>query len=189
MFRVSYPAVIEPRLNKLNNTEEYSLQALFPKGADLSVLKVAIAAAATKKWGTDKKKWPDNLRNPLRDQAERAKKNDDGKMVMPVGHEEGAIFLTMKNKEPIGVVHTVAGRNVSITDKALVYAGCYARATVSFYGYDRLGNRGIACQLTAVQKMREGDPLVSRISAADSFAPNEEEGAAFGAPHESDLFS
>ena len=72
-FRVSYPHVFKPQKNDLSGEMEYSLVALFPKGADLAKLKDAAQQAIVEKWGADKSKWPSNLRSPFRDQAERKK--------------------------------------------------------------------------------------------------------------------
>ena len=57
-----------------------------------------------------------------------------------------------------------------ILDRAEVYSGCYARVSVNFYAFNSNGNRGIACGLGNIQKVRDGEPLGSRSSAADDFA-------------------
>ena len=41
---------------------------------------------------------------------------------------------------------------------------------MNFYAFNSNGNRGIACGLGNIQKVRDGDPLGSRSSAADDFA-------------------
>ena len=56
---------------------------------------------------------------------------------------------------------------------AEVYSGCYARVSLNFYAFNTNtnGNRGIACGLGNVQKLRDGEPLGGgRTSAADDFA-------------------
>ena len=42
-FRVSFPVVFKPKKNDLSGEDEYSIVALFPKGADLTALKNAAA--------------------------------------------------------------------------------------------------------------------------------------------------
>jgi len=59
-FRVAFPNVFKARRNDMNEKDEYSLVALFPKGADLTVLREAAMEAAVKKWGEDKAQWPGN---------------------------------------------------------------------------------------------------------------------------------
>ncbi len=57
-----------------------------------------------------------------------------------------------------------------ILDRSEVYSGCYARVSVNFYAFNSNGNRGIACGLGNIQKIRDGEPLGGRTSAADDFA-------------------
>ena len=56
-----------------------------------------------------------------------------------------------------------------IIDRSEVYSGCYARVSINFYAFNSNGNRGIACGLGNIQKIRDGEPLCGRISAADDF--------------------
>jgi len=55
-FRMSFPKLFKAEKNDLNGKMEFSVTALFPKGADLSKLKAAAHAACVKKWGADPKK-------------------------------------------------------------------------------------------------------------------------------------
>ena len=57
-----------------------------------------------------------------------------------------------------------------IVDRAEVYSGCYARVSINFYAFNSNGNRGIACGLGNIQKVRDGEPLGGRSSAADDFS-------------------
>lgn len=58
-----------------------------------------------------------------------------------------------------------------ILDAHEVYSGCYARVSVSFYEFNTNGNRGIACGLGNIQKIRDGAPLGGgRVSAESDFA-------------------
>lgn len=167
-FTASFPNLFKASQNKLNDKLEFSLQALFGKGADLSEMRAAAKAACEKKWGADEKKWPTNLRNPFREQSERAKIGEDGKKVMPQGYEEGGIFMNFKtNNKP-----QVFDQKVQpITDESLVYPGCKMKARVSAYAYDNKGNKGVAFGLIAVQKVGDGEPLSGRINPSDAFSP------------------
>lgn len=171
-FRVSYPSVFQPKKNDLNGEMEYSVVALFPKGANLDALKKAAQEAIVKKWGADKTKWPANLKSPFRDQAEKAK-NVDGKSILPPAHEAGAIFMTLKSKQRPSVVD----QNVQeILDTSKFYAGCWAIASVNAYAYDQKGNRGVSFGLGNIQFRRDGDPLGGRTRAEDDFSPVAAEG-------------
>ena len=56
-----------------------------------------------------------------------------------------------------------------LPDRAAFYSGCYGRASVSFFAYNSNGNRGIACGLNNLQKLRNGEPLGGRATAAADF--------------------
>jgi ssDNA-binding protein len=171
-FRVSYPKVFKPELNKLSGKTEYSLQALFKLGADLTPLKKAALEAINAKWTPEKVKQlqaASRLRSPFRDQGDREKLDEaTGKSVMPIGYEKGAIYITLKNAQRPGVVD---GNVQPIIDETLFYAGCYARATVRAFAYEQKGNCGVSFSLSNVQKVRDGDPFGSRTKPEDDFAP------------------
>jgi hypothetical protein len=175
-FRVSYPAVFKPQVNKLSGKEEYGVTALFEKGEDLSDLIKMCEAAMIKKWGRDKAAWPKNIRSPFRDQSDRAK-TVEGKQVMPEGHVAGAIFISLKSKTRPGVVD----ENVQpILDETAFYSGCYARASVQAYAYEQAGNRGVSFGLRNIQKVADGEPLGGRTRPEDDFAPVEGASPAVG---------
>lgn len=165
-FRVSYPNVFKAKKNELSGKEEYSMVALFPKNADLTALKKAAENAAIAKWGPNKAKWPANLKNPFRDQAEKAKTDDNGNRTLPDGHEAGAVFINLKSSQRPGIVDQ---NREDIIDSTQFYGGCYARATVNAYAYDQAGNRGIAFGLNNIQKLGDGDPFSGRTKAQDDF--------------------
>ena len=50
-----------------------------------------------------------------------------------------------------------------------MYSGVWAIISVTFYGYDVSGNRGVACGLNNVMKYKDGDRLGGRISAESEF--------------------
>jgi hypothetical protein len=185
-FRVSYPKVFKAEKNNLSGENEYSVQALFAKGADLSPLIKAAKDAMEKKWGADKSKWPKNIRTPFRDQAERAKVDEaTGKKIMPPGYEEGAIFINLKSKQRPGVVD----QNVQdIIDETQFYAGCYAIASVSVYAYDAKGNRGVSFGLGNIQKVADGEPFGSRSLPQNDFAPIENVATESGSASAANLF-
>lgn len=177
-FRMSYPKLFKAEKNELNGKMEYSVVAIFPKGADLSKLKKAAADACVKKWGADKSKWPQpnpatgqgGVRSPFRDQAERGKKDDaTGKITLPPGFEAGAIFINLKSEQAPQIVDEQVQ---PVIDTAKIYAGCWAIASVNAYAYSFKGNSGVAFGLGNVQRVRDGDHLGGgRTRAVDDFAP------------------
>ena len=62
-----------------------------------------------------------------------------------------------------------------ILDHSEVYSGVYGRASINFYAFNSNGNKGIACGLNNLQKIRDGEPLGGRSRAEDDFADEDEE--------------
>ena len=62
------------------------------------------------------------------------------------------------------------GGKKPILDRGEVYSGCYARVSLNFYAFNSTGNKGIACGLGNIQKIRDGEPLGGKTSAADDFS-------------------
>ena len=56
-----------------------------------------------------------------------------------------------------------------------MYSGCYGKISVNFYGYNSNGNRGIAAGLGNIQKLKDGESLGGRTSAADDFTTEDED--------------
>lgn len=177
-FRVAYPKVFEPALNKLSNKMEYSLVALFPAGTNLGVVTNAIEELKAERWGKIKANWPVNIKNPVHKNEERKKVDEaTGKASLPPGHDEGGFFINLRseanaqNPRP-GVVD----KNVQpIIEPTEFYAGCWAIATVNVFAYPKKGvtgvSPGVSIRLLNLQKVAEGDPLSGKSKAEDDFAP------------------
>lgn len=135
------------------------MSAIIPKSdtATINAIKVAIENAkkeSMSKWGG---KIPPNLKLPLR----------DGDIDRPEDEAyANSFFLNANSRQAPQVVD----RHVQpILDQNEVYSGCYGAISVTFYGYNSNGNRGIAAGLGNIQKLRDGEPLGGRTNAADDF--------------------
>ena len=156
--RFSYLHCWDP--DSLNGSEpKYSVSAINPKSdtATINAIKVAIENAkkeSMSKWGG---KIPPNLKLPLR----------DGDIDRPEDEAyANSFFLNANSRQAPQVVD----RHVQpILDQNEVYSGCYGAISVTFYGYNSNGNRGIAAGLGNIQKLRDGEPLGGRTNAADDF--------------------
>ena len=62
-----------------------------------------------------------------------------------------------------------------ILDRDEVYSGCYARVSLNFFAFNSNGNKGIACGLGNIQKIRDGESLGGRSSATDDFSIEEDD--------------
>jgi hypothetical protein len=56
-----------------------------------------------------------------------------------------------------------------ILDQADLYSGCYVRASINLYPFNKNGNKGIGAGLNNIQKLADGEPLGGRSRAEDDF--------------------
>ena len=103
------------------------------------------------------------LKTPLRDgDAERP---DDEAYA-------NAYFVNANSATAPGIVD--ADRQ-PILDTSEVYSGVYGRASINFYAFNSNGNKGIACGLNNLQKIRDGEPLGGKSRPEDDFADEDED--------------
>lgn len=162
--RWSYANVWQPK--SINGgTPKYSVSLIIPKTDTETVAKIKAAMEAAYKEGQAKLKG--NARSvpplsaikvPLRD-GDVERPDDEA--------YANAYFLNANATTKPGIVDK--DRN-DILDSSEVYSGVYGRASISFYAFNSNGNKGIACGLNNLQKIRDGEPLGSRTSAQDDFA-------------------
>lgn len=169
----SYPHLDKPQVAEEGQTPKYSIALLFTpemlkdpaEKARFAAMKAAVLTAAEEKWpgkSTEmlKKK---QLRLPFREDWEAK------------DYPEGTVFCNVRSTQPPAVVYAHAGPDgkparmpvEQIKDE--VYAGAIVRASLSAFGYDKAGNRGIAFGLNNIQKLGEGDRIDGRAAAEDEF--------------------
>lgn len=162
--RFSYLHCWEP--DSINGSEpKYSVSAIIPKSDTKTVeaIKAAVEQAkkdSVSKWGG---KIPANLKLPLRD-GDIDRPDDEA--------YAGCYFFNANSRQAPEIVDAQVQ---PILNQAEVYSGCYGRISVTFYGYNSNGNRGIAAGLGNIQNLRDGDPLGGRTRAEDDFEPEADE--------------
>lgn len=161
VFRLSFPSIFKPKSFE-GSEPKYSVVMLFDKKTDLTPMKKAVKAAIVSKWGADKAKWPKGLRMPFRDGSEKS--DLDG--------YEGCIFVSASSKTQPGIVDQ---RLEEVIDQEVVYAGCYARAEVFAFPYDRAGNKGVSFGLNHIQKIKDGESFSGKGNAKNAFDAVEDE--------------
>ena len=62
-----------------------------------------------------------------------------------------------------------------ILDRSEVYSGVYGRASINFDAFNSNGNKGIACGLNNLQKIKDGEPLGGKSRAEDDFDTEEDD--------------
>lgn len=85
---------------------------------------------------------------------------------------KNAYFVNANSPHKPGVVD---GNRQEIIDTSELYSGIYGRASITFYAFNSNGNKGIACGLNNLQKLRDGDPLGGRTRAEDDFATEDDD--------------
>lgn len=156
--RFSYLHCWEP--DSVNGGDpKYSVSAIIPKSdtKTINAIKAAIEQAkkdSVSKWGG---KVPANLKLPLRD-GDIDRPDDEA--------YAGCYFFNANSRQAPQVVDS---KVQPILDQSEVYSGCYGKISVTFYGYNSNGNRGIAAGLGNIQKLKDGESLGGRTSAADDF--------------------
>ena len=82
-----------------------------------------------------------------------------------------AYFINANSATAPGVVDA----SQEIINRSEVYSGVYGRASINFYAFNSNGNKGIACGLNNLQKIRDGEPLGGKSRAEDDFATYDDE--------------
>ena len=167
--RWSYANIWEPK--SINGgTPKFSVSLIIPKSDTKTIAKIKAAIEAAYREGEAKLKGNGKsvpplatIKTPLRDgDAERP---DDPAYA-------NAYFLNANSATAPGVVD--ADRQEILT-RSEVYSGMYGRASVNFYAFNSNGNKGIACGLNNLQKIRDGEPLGGKTRAEEDFATDDDE--------------
>lgn len=151
-------------------TPKYSVSLIIPKLDTKTVTKIKSAIEAAYSEGEAKLKGSGKsvpplsaIKNPLRDgDFERP---DDPAYA-------NSFFINANATASPGIVD--ADRNV-IINRSEVYSGVFGRASISFYAFNSNGNKGIACGLNNLQKVRDGEPLGGKANAEDDFSTDLDE--------------
>ena len=160
VVRLSYANVWEP-VSINGGTPKYSVSLIIPKSDTKTIEAINAAVNTAIKEGAAKfgGKIPNKaaLKLPLRDGD--VERDDEA--------YKGAYFVNANSTSAPQIVDRAVQ---PILDRSEVYSGCYARVSINFYAFNSSGNRGIACGLGNIQKVRDGEPLGGKSSAAADFA-------------------
>lgn len=165
--RLSYANVWTPRAANEGSEPKYSASIIIPKAdtATVDAIKKAIEVAIQEGVGKFGGKIPPRttLKLPLRDGDEERPDDEAYK---------NAYFLNATSKLAPGIVD----KHVQpILDHSEVYSGVYARVSLNFYAFNTSGNRGVACGLGNIQKIRDGEPLGGKTAPSADFGSIEDD--------------
>lgn len=167
--RWSYANVWEPK--SINGgTPKYSVSLIIPKSDTKTIAKIQAAIEAAYKEGEAKLKGNGRsvpalsvLKTPLRD-GDTERPDDEA--------YADAYFINANSASAPGIVDADCQ---PILDRSEVYSGVYGRASINFYAFNSNGNKGIACGLNNLQKIKDGEPLGGKSRAEDDFATEDED--------------
>ena len=151
-------------------TPKYSVSLIIPKDDTVTVNKINAAIKAAYEEGKSKLKGNakvcpplEAIKTPLRD-GDKERPGDEA--------YKNSYFINANSPTAPGIVD--ANRQ-PIIERSEVYSGVYGRASISLYAFNSNGNRGIACGLNNLQKIRDGEPLGGKARAEDDFDTEDDE--------------
>ncbi|MBO2517932.1 MAG: DUF2815 domain-containing protein [Clostridiales bacterium] len=166
--RLSYAQLFEPK-GFDGQKPMYSVSLIIPKDdkKTLDMINAAIKAAyenGSYKLRGNGKSAPalEDINLPLND-GDKKRPNDPA--------YANSYYINAKNSEQ-PKLFGMDGEEVM--SRSELYSGCYARCKVTFYAYNRNGNRGIGVSLQGLRKVADGKPLGGSICTADDFDVDEE---------------
>jgi hypothetical protein len=143
---------------------KFSTSVLIPKSDAVTISRVKKAIQAAYEEGESKLKGNGKSVPPL---ATLKTPMRDGDVERPDDPAyEGHWFVNANSGTAPGVVDI---NRQPIIDTSEIYSGVYARVSLSFYAFNSNGNKGIACGLQNIQKVRDGESLGGRTKAEDDF--------------------
>lgn len=169
-FRVSYPHVFKPQRVKDGDKAKFSITMLFRKDTDLMgqtpkgeerSLKEVIKNAKIAEFGA-KENWPKGLQSPVIN-------GDDPKFAEKDGYKGHWVIKAVTSEEQKPSV--IDGDMNLITDPAVLYPGCYARAYIFSYVWTFMGKQGVGFILDHVQKLRDGKSFGGKKPVEQVFSP------------------
>ena len=151
-------------------TPKFSVSLIIPKSDTVTVNKLKAAIQAAYEEGESKLKGNGKIVPPL---AAIKTPLRDGDTERPGDAAyANSYFINANSSTAPGIVD--ADRQ-PIMERSEVYSGVYGRASINLYAFNSNGNRGIACGLNNLQKIRDGEPLGGKSRAEDDFATADDE--------------
>lgn len=146
-------------------TPKFSVSLIIPKSDTRTLNKIKAAIEAAYKEGEAKLKGNGRsvpalsaIKTPLRD-GDLERPDDEA--------YADSYFVNANSATAPGIVDT----NLDpILERSEVYSGVYGRASINFYAFNSNGNKGIACGLNNLQKIKDGESLGGKSRAEDDFA-------------------
>jgi len=149
---------------------KFSVSLIIPKDDTATVNKIKAAIQSAYEEGQSKLKGNGKtvptlsiIKTPLRD-GDLERPDDEA--------YAGCYFINANSASAPGIVDS---DRQPVIDRSEVYSGVYGRASINFYAFNSNGNKGIACGLNNLQKIKDSEPLGGKSRAEDDFATADDE--------------
>jgi hypothetical protein len=173
-FRVSFPQVFE-KASYNNGTPRYSLTGLFfPK---------QFTEADKAKWEAIRVKLGEVCKEFFKKTVKEMKENREFKIPFHKGSDKtyqgygdpDMVYFAMANSKRRPQILDINGNPITAENSEEFYAGCWARASVNPYAFDKIG-KGLAVGLGNIKKLGDDESFEGFTSAEDDFGDEPEEG-------------
>ena len=149
---------------------KFSVSLIIPKDDTATVNKIKAAIQSAYEEGQSKLKGNGKtvptlsiIKTPLRD-GDLERPDDEA--------YAGCYFINANSASAPGIVDS---DRQPVIDRSEVYSGVYGRASINFYAFNSNGNKGIACGLNNLQKIKDGEPLGGKSRAEDDFSTEDDD--------------
>lgn len=173
---LSYPHLHTPQESSNGKAPKYGAALIFTpevlaipeERALFDALKQALKDAAIAKFGADKV--AALFKNPNFKPGIRTDAKD--------GYPEGSVYINARAAQQPGFVYAHAEPGTNPPKPARIpldkikdelYPGAIVRASVSAFGFDTDGNKGVSFGLNNIQKLADGERLDGRVAAENEF--------------------
>lgn len=164
----SYLNCWEPKAISENGTPKFSVSLIIKKTDTKTIEKINKAIEFAYREGESKLKGNAKsvppltaIKTPLRD-GDLERPDDEA--------YKGCYFVNANSTQAPGIVDAACN---PIMERSEMYSGVIGRASITFYAFNSNGNRGIACSLNNLQKLKDGEPLGSKASAESDFSSDD----------------
>lgn len=182
---LSYPHLHQPQAPRDGNGKpKYSGTFIFTKEvlsteegkAKFLAMQKAAIEAATAKFGATYKLPNGQVIPIVQAIKENIIKSPFRADALAKGYPEGAIFINARTDARPGTVYGRASADGKTPEtlplekvREELYAGAIVRASVTAFGYDNSGNKGVSFALNNVQKLRDSTRIDGRVQAENEF--------------------
>lgn len=185
LARVSYAdTMFEARTPEGGKEPKYGCTLIWPKSADIQILKDKALEVAKEQWGDKALQWIKDglIKSPLLDgdgpqgiskkTGERRPELVGSWFIRPSATLKYPPRVVDRRRQPIT---EVGGK---------FYSGCYGYAVVNVYAWDNPKNgKGLSCGIILFQVVKDGDQLAGGAPSAESYfeeLPDDEEDSTAG---------